>query len=224
MLRHNQIAFVALVALLSIGAAAAISQRSVGAWVNQCVFDAFTCLNIEKFSPFGYPNFGGFEASVASASPSNVQTDALVSLVSTVGMPSVWLGYYSSRSNFVFDLNWLNMSLDIFSGNIHGAASVSTSSSSTGMAIRSVFEFVDVNNNSRYDPKVDTMVTSSRYDFLSLLQPAGHHWKAMTLSNSSVKADNGAAATLYTFNATTVDGVVSIQVRVSFFQKSSVLS
>ena len=56
---------------------------------------------------FGYPNIGGFvSAEVDIPTNRSVSVDALVTLLSTIGSPSLFLAYFSAYSTFQLHPDW----------------------------------------------------------------------------------------------------------------------
>jgi hypothetical protein len=78
------------------------------------------------------------------------------------GLPSIWLAYYQQAAqwNYTFDWNTL-----VTGFNADAAASFTASAFATGFAIPRVIEFVDVDGNRQYDPKVDTVASTCVFCF-----------------------------------------------------------
>jgi hypothetical protein len=199
--------FVVVLALLAVcSAAPEINSRIVTTWTNGCPLAQNICNMIATLSPFGFPNIGGFQSVAFNKTSQGLQSDSLVSVITTMGMPATWLAYYSVQSSFQFSLNWSNL---FNTNNPDTSASFSASTYATGMAFPRLIEFDDVNGNRVYDIDVDTVV--STYEFVDATTLLPRRWQMMTQTSKSAVADSGANATLYTFCATTSDNVVTIQ-------------
>jgi hypothetical protein len=123
-----------------------------------------------------FPNIGGFQSVAFNKTSQGLQSDSLVSVITTMGMPATWLAYvtpfhsvlntrfiilfyryYSVQSSFQFSLNWSNL---FNTNNPDTSASFSASTYATGMAFPRLIEFDDVNGNRVYDIDVDTVVST----------------------------------------------------------------
>lgn len=162
----------------------------------------FDCLLCELFKDWiGYPNLAVWVSSdlEITSNYTALNFDALISVVTTIGAPSLFLGYFNAYSQWNFNPKWDDMGRS-------KAARIQASASAFGLGLLfdNIYEFVDGDGDSKYTPhSADTLV--STYSLIA------QKWDKMTFIYTPVSSD----VTLYTFTATTQDKRFTIKYHIA---------
>lgn len=161
----------------------------------------------------GCPNLGCFESSSADVGSSSEDASVLVSSVSTMAVPTIMISFFTSSQDYSLPISrkplsslpsrfWNGASKFFFAE----AFNLNASAFSSSFNMLRLIEFKDADGDGVYDPQTDAVV--SEYSFVP--KELGGGGQAFWLPMQTTIASANEGVSLYSFNATTNDGVFSL--------------